>query len=199
MTSPVFRVPYPNGSTFEVDMDPIYRLDARKVEIPTVTKTTGAELMRAMEAGHGIAGKLLATVGLEAARMQEAINKRSAVVVLDEVPAMLKAKGLATARSPGGSEDQRTHALNLDETLSALKDAMAQLEALKALLKTHVQGFIMAFSAIKRVLDTQYVGIGNRMAAGDIDSNQFVSRSVTNYQDDKLSQEAGIPIGTPRY
>lgn len=197
------RVEYPNGSTFEVDMDKILRLDARKVEIPIVSKVTGGELMRAMEEGHGIAGRLLASVALEAARIQDAINKRAAVIVLDEIPALLKAKGLATARSPGGSEDQREHALNADDQLGALKECLAQLESIKAILKIHVQGFIMAFSAVKRVMDSQMGYMGNHTGTGATDSSAFISRGsgvpAGGYQQQDLSEELGLPIGNARW
>lgn len=202
------RVEYPNGTTYEVDMDKILRLDARKVEIPVVSKVTGGELMRAMEEGHGIAGRLLASVALEAARIQDAINKRAAVLVLDEIPALLKAKGLATARSPGGGVDQREHALNADDELCKLKEVANQLAAIKALLKIEVDGFVMAFSAVKRVMDSQNGFMSNHNGIGSTDSSSFISRgggqpaaSHLNggFKQTEMSEEIGLPIGEARW
>lgn len=196
------RVDYPSGDTFEVDRHEILRLDARKVEIPTVTRATGAELMRAMELGYSIAGKLLATVTLEASRMEEALAQRAAVVILDEVPRILQEKGLATPRTPNGSEDQRSRILTLDKTHSQLKDCVAQLEAIKALLKIDLQAFAMAFSAIKKTVETQF--LGGSLSAGQSDSSQYISRGSSptparrDYQDVELSTDIGVPIGTAR-
>lgn len=196
------RVVYPSGDYYEVDRHEILRLDARKVEIPTVTRATGAELMRAMELGYSTAGKLLAAVTLETARMEEALARRAAVVVIDEVPRILKEKGLATARTPNGSEDQRSRILTLDKEHSELKDCVAQLEAIKALLKIDLQAFAMAFSAIKKTVETQF--LGGALSAGQSDSSQYISRGaspapVQGFKDDGPDEDVGVLIGTARF
>lgn len=198
-----YRVEYPNGSTYEVDVSEVMRLDARKVEIPSANKATGPELMRSMELGHGIAGALLATVGLEYDRIQEAIARRAAEVTLDLVPQILKEKGLATEKNISGTVDQRNHILTLDKTYGALKDVLAQLDAIKALLRIHVQGFVMAFSAVKRTMDSQVLS-GNGLPPGATDSNAFINRGTYDKPsggnlDAKTSEDIGLPIGNARW
>lgn len=148
-----YRIAYPTGAFFEVDLGPILELDARKSEIAGVSKVTGPELMRAMEDGFTTAGKLHASALLEQTKIQGMIDRRRAMVSLDIAPEVLKQKGLLTARAPAGTEEQRESILALDEPMNQLKESLAHLEAVTNLLKVHMRGFEMAFTAVKKAID----------------------------------------------
>lgn len=155
MASATYRIEYPNGTFFEVDLGPILELDARKQEIAGVSRVTGPELMRAMEDGFTTAGKLHASALLEQTKVQGMLDRRRAEVSLDIAPEVLKQKGLLTSRAPAGTEEQRESILALDVPMNKLKESMAHLEAVTNLLKVHMRGFEMAFTAVKKAIDHQ--------------------------------------------
>ncbi len=202
-----FKIDYPNGTSFSIDMDKISFLEARKNEIPNVTKTTAAELMRAMEEGYSIAGKIQSMVLLELNRATGAKERRAAEVMLDIAPQILREKGLTKPGSPGGNENQRAAVLAKDDIHNQMKDIVDQLDAFCVLMKIRMRGFEMAFSSVKRAVDTQFQL--PTLRPGTADANDFVRREIVNvtpqqYQlprqtTAKPSNDYGIEIGDANF
>jgi hypothetical protein len=181
--STIVRVPSgtPGSGMLELDLTEVVKLESRKDEVASVTKTKSAELLRAMEKGYSALSRYLPKVQLELTRAKSAADERKAVVLLDEVPEILKAKGLARASQPGGSVDQREAILALDKEHQALRETVAQLDALYELLRGKQKGFEMAYHSIKKLYGDAdrygtsagtYGGIQDGVGAGEEESAQ---------------------------
>ncbi len=149
----VIQIDIPGDTPLYVDLADIYQLEKRKVEVATVTKSTAGSLLRALEDGFAQTGNLLAMVSHKSTAIELLIKRREAYLTIEVIPSTLQQKGLATARSPSGSEDLRKSVMALDVELQNLENIQAQVQALKELLKIKVQGFQMSFTATKRVID----------------------------------------------
>jgi hypothetical protein len=145
----------PNSGVMELDLSEVNKLESRKGETASVTKTKAPELMHAMERGYSlIAARLLPQVQWELTKAKEAADQRKAVVMLDEAPRILKEKGLSTSRNPAGSADQRENILALDTEYQKLRNTVDMLDAVYELLKGKMRGFEMSYQSVKRVFDS---------------------------------------------
>lgn len=149
----------PNGTEFSVDMTELRRLEGRQSLAAGVGRMEALALMSDMKDGYEIAGTLKATLGLELDRAKSAANMRRAIVYLDVVPDVLRAKGVASARSPGGSEEQREAVLALDKESAQLQDYTAQIQSARELMAVKMEGFRMTYSTVKRNFDDQLPGM----------------------------------------
>lgn len=138
----------PDGFSLAVDMSEVYALEARKDEVSSVTKARAPELMRAMERGYSLCGTKLAQVVAMVTKLEQAMNLRKAVVILDEAPAIIKTKGA------GNNKEARDAILEIDSEYQRLQTQMIEGKSLQDLLKVKVRGFEMSFSAIKKVYDS---------------------------------------------
>jgi len=80
------------------------------------------------------------------------VNRRKAIVILDEVPKILAAKGLSNSRSPGGSEDQRNAILDTDAEYLAANDRLSLIKAMIKLMEGKLKGVEMAYTSVKKIL-----------------------------------------------
>jgi hypothetical protein len=192
------------ATTLEIDMSKLYELDARKVQIGAANPATAPELMRAMEEGFSLSGQLHAMVIAKITEAENAVLQRRAEVILDIVPEVLKAKGLASARSPGGSEDHREAVLSLDREYQARREIVAALESIKELLKIHMRGFEMAYGAVKRVVENPQAFL---FSSGGNDVQNVLKKPTQTHQAPTYSpsntaapqEDFGFAIGTPKY
>lgn len=129
-------------------MDKIWSLEVRKDEMSTVTKFKAPELMRAMEDGFSTLAPKSALIAKELSRAENAIKHRRAVVLLEVVPEYEKNKGGRM------SADQREALVVTDPEYMRILDIKDQLESLNKLLRDKMDGFRMAFSAIKKIYDS---------------------------------------------
>jgi hypothetical protein len=79
-------------------------------------------------------------------------TRRKSIVVLEEAPAKLKVLGLASARSPGGSADQREAVLGLDQEFQDALERVAMIDAVIKLLNGKLKAFEMAYTSVKKIL-----------------------------------------------
>jgi hypothetical protein len=149
----------PNAATgegsFVLDLSEVHRLEARKVEVASVTKFKAPELMQQMERGYYVVStKLMPLVAFQLSQAEQALDARKAVVMLDEAPRILREKGLVTSRNPSGSADQRESVLALDKEYAQLKNTAEMIKAVYELLKGKRHGFEMSFRAIQKSFDS---------------------------------------------
>lgn len=144
------------GQTFTIEMGKVWALEERKEEIAYVTRTKAPELMRAMEEGFSELAPKLATVSSALTRVDNEMKRRKAVILLDIVPEREATKGKLNA-------EQKLAVVELDEDYARLADAHVFLEAANRLLRDKMDGFRMAFSAVKKVYDglSSYDGTGS--------------------------------------
>lgn len=147
----------PNGNgigVLSIDLSNIYYLEARKSEVAMVNKFKAPELMQAFEEGYSLCAKMLPRIAYELSVAKQEVDKREAVVNLDEAPRILKEKGLVTDRNPAGAADMREAVLNADEEYIKLKDRAEFIRAIFKTIEGKQKGFEMSFSAVKKVYDS---------------------------------------------
>ncbi len=192
MESAIATITDPTGNVLAINLSEVYELEARKDEIPTVTKQRSPELMRAMERGYSICGQYLAKVVAAVNRIDYALDRRKAVVMLDIAPDIIKLKGA------GNNAEARSAIVDLDEECQNLQEQLLQAKALQELLKVKVKGFEMSFSAIKRVYDSTSnwgmdIGASQNHRGGETVHRPApaMNISVQNF----LNDDYGITIG----
>lgn len=144
----------PNKDPQKYDIEKMWKLEARRPEISTVTKVNAPELMQAFTDGYGITSRICAKLEGELEQAESAMEARKATVYLDEAPKILKQKGVVRDSNPSGSEEQRKAVLALDKEYKNLKDRYDQIKAAKALMNTYSKTFEMAFQSVKKIYDT---------------------------------------------
>jgi hypothetical protein len=119
---------------FKFDLARVYEAEARLGDIAICTKPLAKDLVATFTKAYVQLGKVHAKVKYEVAMATIQARRRRAVLLLDEMPEKAKAKGLATARAPTGSEDVREAFFYTDETYLHIEEARAGLEATQELL-----------------------------------------------------------------
>lgn len=165
----VWRVPMARlESHLELKMDEVVVIEHRKAEISSVTKVNARNLMRAFEKAYSICGKHYAKVSEQLTLIEQDIKARAAYVNLSIAPAKLKELGLITPGKPAGSDELRKAVVEQDEEYRGLITKGAQIEVIKDLLDTKMEGFKMSFYAVKQIYDSLDNGsIGSTMAPED--------------------------------
>ncbi len=132
--------------TFEVDLTPIHRAEARREELMCAYGDSLIELANAFDDGYDAACKLHSKVIYEEEMTTIASRKRCAILLRDELPERIKARGLSTSRSPLGAEDIRTSMMYEDDEFTRLEQYRAALGAIKELLF----GKMMSMNGLRR-------------------------------------------------
>lgn len=136
----------PDGKGFSLPMRDIWHLESRKEEISTVNRTSAPELMRAMEDGFSKLAPMSATINSQLSKAEAMLKQREAVVLLEVVPEYEKSHGKMSA-------DQRKALILVDKEVQRVQEIYDQLTALNRLFRDKMDGFRMAFSAVKKVYD----------------------------------------------
>jgi hypothetical protein len=130
----------------------IYDAELRIKEVATVNEHKAPELLATFNITWLEIDSHIKQATLLLHEAKKAANQRQSIVILDEVPKILVEKKLATARSPGGSEDQRNAILNLDKDYINLTDKVAQIECIVELLEGKKKAIEMAYTSVKKIL-----------------------------------------------
>lgn len=144
--------PTVSGSPLPLAFARIYKAESRIEEVAVVNAHKAPELLACFNMAFLELKEHLVKLQLLKVDALKAANKRRSVVILDEVPRILREKGISSSRSPGGSEDQRQAILDQDEEYLKAKDRVDLLEAMEELLEGKVEGMEWAFTSVKKVL-----------------------------------------------
>ena len=176
----------PNLEPMEFELGFLLKAESRKVEISYVNKETAPELLMTFNEAYCAAKRMMNQINLEYINSKKYADHRRAIVILDVVPEVLKSKGLATSRSPGGSEDLRKAVLDLDTEYGGLMDKVAVLETAYEFLNIKAKGFEMAYHSVKKIFDpssslgslsSQLSGnIKSSLQAGDIEIKSIIGK-----------------------
>jgi hypothetical protein len=137
---------------FKFDLARVYEAEARLSDIAIATKPIAKDLVATFTKAYVQLGKVYAKVKYEVAMAAIAARKRRAVILLDELPEKAKAKGLATARAPTGSEDVREAFFYTDEAYLAIEESRAALEATQELLFGKLMAMKAAMESCRAML-----------------------------------------------
>lgn len=117
-----------------------------------ITPGKAPELLSVLTVAFLDATRKVTLLASEVEQARRHTDSVKAIVMLDRAPRVLESKGLITARSPSGSQDQREAVLALDPDYKEACDRLNQIECFHELLKGKCKGIEWAFTAIKRIL-----------------------------------------------
>jgi len=165
----IFVLSRPNNTKVEFDLTDVSKTEARIVEIAAVTGAKAPELLAAFNRAYLDCSRAMAGLEAEVAGSKRNVMRVKSRLLLDVVPGILAAKGLATAKSPMGSEDLRQAVLDSNDEYLAAQELLSKHECYLELVKGKMKGIEMAFSSVKRIVgETNYNGHKNNFSHGEI-------------------------------
>jgi hypothetical protein len=152
LSKDALQVPSAAGKPHILDMRRIHKAEARLVELAALTRPKAGELLHTFIEAYGDARTHLAVLKQEFGASKQKLRQVRGVIVLDRVQDALKEKGLASARSPAGSEDLRDAVVNTDPDYLVAADRLNQVEAAMEHMDGKVKKLDMAYFAINGLI-----------------------------------------------
>lgn len=146
------KAPRANGSFVLIPMLRINTLMSRCQDVATVNTHKAPELLATLNTAWLEIKTAIATLELLMVEAQRVANQRMSVVILDEAPKILLAKGLVTSRTPSGSADQREAILAADTEYDVATNRVALLKAMIQIMKDKQENVENAYNSTKKVL-----------------------------------------------
>ncbi len=162
------------------DMELARVAEARVRDISYVKPDTAPELLALFNEAYIVVARYCAQLEYEYQRANSQLERRSAVVLLDEVPAKINEKGLGNTRSPLGSEDIRNAFIQKDEEYQQILESIASLKATKELMYMKLKAFDMAYTSIKKILGEQLSRYAPTLNGGPISSETPVGKEESS-------------------
>lgn len=132
-----------------IQLDSIFQAEARAEEIQAVTPQKAPELLVTFNKAYLDLTEMVAKLKYEQARAEDEMNKVRARILVDEMPSLLKAKGLAN------SADTRQALIDLDTNYQVAKDRVDMIEATVEYLKGKVKFMENAYTSVKKIIGEQ--------------------------------------------
>lgn len=145
----------------QLDMGKVYAIEQRIAEVAFVTPHKAPELLARFNEAFLDLTRHIPVVKYEQLQAKREANKRRSIVLLDLVPDLLQAKGLATAKSPAGSEDLRKAILDADDEYQDLLRRGEQLDAIVELLEGKLKAIEMAYTSVKKIIGENAYNMNN--------------------------------------
>lgn len=136
----------PNGQPITIDLSQILIAEGRQGEVAIVTPMKAPELLALFNGAWRDLHKEVTKLVWERDRAEKEIERRKATVLLDEVPAILKAKGSAS------STDTRKAVIDMDPEYIVRQDIYDQLNAAVEHLKGKLKSFENAYTSTKKLI-----------------------------------------------
>jgi hypothetical protein len=154
ITDKVLNVPrgIPGLAPLQIDLTNVYKAESRIPEVAFVTPQKAPELLATFIDAYQSLSKHLVAVDFERSQAERAAGKVRASILLDKLAGILQEKGLATSRSPMGSEDVRQAILDSDPEYTAALDKIDALSAAVELIKGKVKSIEMAYTSVKKII-----------------------------------------------
>lgn len=143
------------GNEIALDLSQVYQAEARVIEVQGVTPAKAPELLATFNRAYLDLSKAIRLLELEYLKAQRVAKKRKAIILLDEAQQILKDRGLATARSPGGSADLREALLDSDDEYQQLVERVETIKVYRELLSDKRKGIEMAYHSVKRIISKE--------------------------------------------
>lgn len=134
------------------DVSGIHQAEQRTEEVSTVTRDKAPELLATFNKAYADASEIRTRLEYELDVVKNEIERLRASIILDRVPTILREKGLASAKSPAGSEDLRTAIINSDPDYRELVDRRGMLECVIALVKVKADKIQRAYSSVSKLV-----------------------------------------------
>jgi len=135
---------YIPGKALTFDMRRIHKAEGRLHELNFVNKARAGELFHTFIEAFGDARTVLASVRAEYGRMKHKLRQIKAVLIIDKMPEIMKAKGLGTKTN----EDQREGIVSLDPEYTEALHELGRVEAVVEGMEGKVEKLKMAYYAL---------------------------------------------------
>jgi len=130
----------------EIDLKSILLAEIRQDEVATVTPGKSPELLAAFNRSWRELHALYTQLTVEKNNAVKLVEQRRALLILEEVPKLLDAKGLKS------NDANREAVIILDEEFQRRQDVADQIEAVLEYIKGKMKSFDNAFSSVKKIL-----------------------------------------------
>lgn len=135
-----------------VNLREILKIENRIQEVQMVNSTKAPELLSSFTVGWKDLYKHIVLLIHEKNVASNMANRIRGRVLLDEIPEILKAKGLASSRSPTGSEDLREAVLATHDEYQKSLEKVQHIACVIELLKSKARAIQMAYESVKKIL-----------------------------------------------
>lgn len=136
----------------ELDMADIRRAEARLGEVALTNSHRAPELLTTFNKAWLDTSKCLNLLEYEIGCAERRMAEIRAIFLIDKLPALLTEKGLATSRSPLGSEDIRQAFLDKDADYKRMQELIGNIECYISLFHTIQKGFENAYNSVKKLI-----------------------------------------------
>ncbi len=136
----------------QLEMTDILYAEGRIDEIAIVNTQKAPELMSCFVKAYTRCTEYLTNISAEAVKARNAVDFRRAEIILEEVPRILKEKGLLTGKTTGGNEDQRNAVMAMDKKYIELRDQLERIEMYVELFKGKQKSIEMQYMAVRKIL-----------------------------------------------
>lgn len=154
-----------NG-VLSIDLAYWARQEARIQEVAIVTSDKAAELLSTFNSCCLDLDDITNKLNLEVQLAQRAADSVKARVIIDEVPTILAAKKLATAKNPMGSEDLRNAILGTHEEYQQALRNVDTLKALTKLMQGKRDAFERAWRSVRALVSERTFNPNRTINAG---------------------------------
>lgn len=155
------------GEPIVIDMAYWARLEQRIQEVAIVTPAKAPELLATFNRAALDLDRLANNLELEHQLAVRRAEKIRGQILLDEVPGILKAKGLATERSPMGSEDMRQAILSQNTQYQCALDSADMIKAMTRVIRGKYDAFERAFRSVRTLVGEATFNFSNLNLKGD--------------------------------
>lgn len=142
----------PGLAPLQMDMEAVYKAEKRIPEVAFVTPQKAPELLATFIDAYILLNKYVVALDFERSQAERSAAKIRAAIMLDKIPGILAERGLATSRSPLGSEDVRQAILDTDPEYSSALDKIDALHAGVELIKGKLKSVEMAYTSVKKII-----------------------------------------------
>lgn len=142
----------PGLAPLQIDLQSVYKAESRIPEVAFVTPQKAPELLATFIEAYQLLNQSIVSLDFERSQAERASNRVRATILIDKMPEIIAKKGLATSRSPAGSEDIRKAVLDLDPEYTSSLDKIDALHAAVELLKGKMKSIEMAYTSVKKII-----------------------------------------------
>jgi hypothetical protein len=183
------------------DMREIFRAESRLIELNAVTRVKAGELLHTFITAWRDTKRLVARTRRQLVAAKRNVKEARATVIVDKLQEILKEKGLATPKSPSGSEDLRSSIVEKDPDYKAANAIQEEIEAALEWLEIQAETFKMAYFSVNKLIDPREAGASTSGGTGtdepgtltdDDRVEEFVNK-VTTVDKKNYSKGFGAP------
>jgi hypothetical protein len=151
-TKKTLTIPTADGEFVEYDTELSNNALGRIQEVAFTNSSKAPELLATFNNAYLETARIVAMVQYEYNRAVRARENARAVFMVDKLPSVVASKGLATSKSPMGTEDIRSSLLRMDDDFLGAEVVVDELKAVTALFEANAKALEMAYTSVKKII-----------------------------------------------